>query len=153
MKRNDKFAWQMGSQHSAEAETLHEETNRTNPSEGREKVKPKQNRILWAGMGVMALMSLFPPWVQTFNYSGPDQWEREVRASSERSVGYSVIFIPPYPEPPNKEMKDFYWNEGIEPYGVRLDISRLLIQWFAVTMLTGGLFLKLAGNNQTKGDS
>lgn len=152
MKRNDKFAWQKGSQNSPEVETWHEETNRTNPSEGREKMNTKQNRILWAAMVVMAVMALFPPWVQTFNYSGDDMFGARVKVSSERSLGYSAIFVPPHPETPNKGAMNYYWNLGVEPYGMRLDLKRLLIQWFVVTILTGGLFLKLA-SNQTKGDN
>ncbi len=75
----------------------------------------RQAKILTIGLGVIAAMGLFPPWVQTW---GPN-------ADSVASAGYSLIFTPP----PRK-------GEG---YGLQIDLLTLSIQW-VVTIAVFGIF-------------
>lgn len=81
-----------------------------------------QRRVLVVGIIAIIVMGVFPPWTYTFKYQS---MYREVPA------GYSLIVNPPTPE------KGYGLIQGC-----KLDISRLLIQWFIVGASTGvGLFL------------
>ena len=72
------------------------------------------------GVALIVLMGLFPPWVYT----------RDARSvHSRKSAGYYFIFTPPAPE----------YNYSSN--GVRLDVSRLLIQWLVVATSVAGFFL------------
>lgn len=80
----------------------------------------KQLRILIAGVVIFVAIGLFPPWTYTFNAES---------IPSEKPAGYALIVSPPNPE------------QAVPVFGVRLDISRLLIQWLVLVAATGSLLL------------
>ena len=83
----------------------------------------RHRKTLWAGLIILALMLLIPPWQYTFHMSG----SRPV----ERSAGYYPVFAPP---PPLKEGPR---------YGVRIDFARLVLQCGVVVVILGGpLFMR-----------
>ena len=72
------------------------------------------------GVALIVLMGVFPPWVYTFD-------ARSVH--SRKPAGYYFILTPPTPE------------NTSQAYGVRLDVSRLLVQWLVVATSVAGFFL------------
>ena len=80
------------------------------------KMNRAQRRCLWGGIIAIGLLGLYPPWVQTF-----------FRAHMTRPVGYSFIFRPP----------------SVQFGGVEIDGTRLLIEWFVVSLVTGLLVWQL----------
>ncbi len=84
-------------------------------------INEKQKKIIIAGVVVIILMGVFPPWTYTFKYK---------TAYSNEPAGYGFIIVPP--EKKNKGMT----------YGIELDITRLSIQWVIALLSTGlGVFL------------
>jgi len=81
---------------------------------------PKQLRILTAAGVIFVAMGLFPPWTYTLDMQSIHR---------EKPAGYALIVSPPNPE------------KDAPAFGVRLDISRLLIQWLVLAAATGGLLL------------
>lgn len=81
---------------------------------------PKQLRVLIAASVIFVIMGIFPPWTYTFDWGS---------THSEKSAGYGLIVSPPNPE-----------QDG-PSFGVRLDISRLLVQWLVLVAATSGLIL------------
>jgi len=75
----------------------------------------KQNKILKFGMAAILLCCLFPPWTSTYKSS---------TLHKVRSEGYSFIASPP-------KGQSYRHN-------VKLDVSRLLLQLFIVSIATGG---------------
>ena len=81
----------------------------------------KQRKVVIVGVLLFVLMGLFPPW--TYMYD----WQSIHR---EKPAGYALIISPPGPE-----------ENGI-PYGVRIDISRLIVQWLIIAAATSlGVFM------------
>ena len=79
----------------------------------------KQRTVLIAGIAVFILMGLFPPWTLTVEN---DMFK------AERPGHYGFIAVPP--APPNDRL------------GLKLNFSRLAVQWIMVVMATGvGVFL------------
>uniref|UniRef100_E6QNX5 Uncharacterized protein n=1 Tax=mine drainage metagenome TaxID=410659 RepID=E6QNX5_9ZZZZ len=83
---------------------------------------PKQLRVLIAASVIFVIMGIFPPWTYTFDGES---------IHSEKPAGYGLIISPPKPEQGN----------GYPAYGIRLDITRLLVQWFVLFVATSGLIL------------
>jgi hypothetical protein len=82
----------------------------------------KQRKIILIGFVIVIFCCLFPPWVYTFNAKG---------AYSESHAGYSLIAEPPKPR--------HYYPPG---NGVKLDVPRLLLQIFIISLSTGfGVFI------------
>lgn len=81
---------------------------------------PKQIRILIVAGVFFVAMGIFPPWTYTLDAKSIHR---------EKPAGYALIVSPPSPE-----------NDA-PAFGVRLDISRLLIQWLVLIVATGGLLL------------
>lgn len=81
------------------------------------KMNNKQVAIIGGAVAIIILMGLFPPWTYTLHTS---------RIQRERPAGYSLIFSPPEPE------------RDAPAFGVRIDVTRLTIQWLLV-MFAGGL--------------
>ena len=74
------------------------------------------------GGALLALMVLFPPWVQTFISES---------TLSQRAIGYSLLFEPPMP------LKN-------SPYfGVQVDSARWTTQLLVTAMLTGIAYVLL----------
>jgi len=103
----------------------------------------KQKTTIIIGLGIILLMGLIPPWKCTFSIaSGGSQEIPYPRV--ERPAGYGFIFYPPSPVRVTRSgnfsgfmMASSYWS-------VRLDITRLFIQWVVVAIAVAGicLFLK-----------
>jgi hypothetical protein len=70
--------------------------------------------VIFVGMG------LLPPWIYTLDAGSIER---------EKPAGYALIVSPPNPE------------KDLPAFGVRLDISRLLIQWLVLVAATDGLLL------------
>ena len=98
--------------------------------------------ILILAAAAIVISCLFPPWMFTFHRlaTGEDSgWQ------SERSAGYSLIFWPPNP--------NFSANGGsdvvevrdsnlmrvvfLASFGIRLDTSRLIVEWFCILVVAG----------------
>lgn len=79
----------------------------------------KQVRIVLAGAVLFVAMGLYPPWIETAHANA---------AERENPAGYALFMLPPEAE------------EGIV-FGVRLDTSRLLLQWLVLSVATGALVL------------
>ena len=85
----------------------------------------KQQKILRIGIIVMLLIGLFPPWIDTIYTEKYNQ---------ETPRGYFLIFSPPEAH-----------SYGV--YGVKIDITRLVIQW----LIAGGViyFLYYQARNKS----
>lgn len=75
-----------------------------------------QKKIFVAGILLVLLSCMFPPWMHTISNEG---------SYSERPAGYALIL-----KPPEKLSNHF-------AYGVKLDVSRLLIQLLIVSVSAG----------------
>ena len=73
-----------------------------------------QKKIFIAGIIIILVCCLFPPWVRTYKAKS---------TYSERSAGYALIISPP--------------RTGNIRFGIKLDTSRLLLQLFIVSIATG----------------
>jgi hypothetical protein len=82
----------------------------------------KQKMALIIGGVLLALMALFPPWIQTFSYE---------TTRSEVAIGYSPLFMPPKPE------------RDAPVYGVMVDSVRWTTQLLVTAFLTGIGFVLL----------
>ena len=86
----------------------------------------KQKVCIWIGIVAFVMMGIFPPWVYRVDI---------IRGQVEASAGYSFLASPPEPKEP--------WNWSSRRTTVRIDFTRLLIQWTMVMVLLGGLVLTL----------
>jgi hypothetical protein len=94
----------------------------------------RQKAIVQAGIAVIILCCLFPPW----------QYVSQAYGAIAKPAGYSFILSPP--EPDNKECE-------FPVCGVGIDFSRLAIQ-FVIIVAVGALFLfSLSGQKQKRSDS
>ena len=75
----------------------------------------KQLRILIASTIIFIAMGLFPPWTYTLDAQSIHR---------EKPAGYALIIAPPAPE------------KDAPAFGVRLDVSRLLVQWLVLVAAT-----------------
>jgi len=81
---------------------------------GREaKVNRRQIIALWAGIAILVLVGLFPPWTRMY--------DDQVR----RPAGYHFIMLPP----------------ASDAGGVEIDLVGLLIEWGLVVFVVGGLIV------------
>lgn len=80
----------------------------------------KQIICLWVGIAIIVLMGIFPPWITKGTMSG---------GSVQALPKYSFLLLPPYSD--NKT--------GLSLH--QIDINKLVIQWFMVALITGGLIV------------
>ena len=92
----------------------------------RAKALLNRKTVLVVGAFLVAVAGLFPPWLYTFSASG---------IHSEKNAGYALILTPPA-----REGKS-------EPYGIRLDSSRLVIEWVCIAAAAGAVYFFSAGRN------
>ena len=98
---------------------------------GIEMLAKQQKKIIIIGAILLIVCCLFPPWIYTFKASG---------MYSEESAGYSLFINPPAKKSKNPR------------FGVKLDTSRLLLQFFMISISTGlGVFI--SQNKQQKEDN
>lgn len=93
----------------------HNRKHYENNGELNELTKQSPKKILIAGIVIILVCCLFPPWICTY--------KAESRYS-ENPAGYALIISPPDPESSNR-------------FGIKLDTSRLLLQLFIVFIATG----------------
>jgi len=112
------------------------------------RVNRSQKLVLAAGILVLAVMGIYPPWMVRFHATP----ERAIY----RPIGYASIF-----DPPNEDLPRIYAQLTNNSSGTLrserfllsrldlfLDISRLLTQWAIVALITAGLFLLLRDGGQ-----
>lgn len=87
--------------------------------------------VIFAGLAIIVLMGLFPPWTFTFTSQG---------IYSEEPGGYFSIVSPPTKK------------EDSPRHGVKIDMSRLIVQC-AITVSAAGLGLLVTGRRIVKNDS
>lgn len=100
------------------------------------RMNKKQRIIIIIGLGIILLMGLIPPWKCAISVP------KFTRV--ERPAGYGFIFYPPSPVEVAKSgefessfmSKPSYWS-------VRLDVTRLFIQWAVVAIAMAGICLVL----------
>jgi hypothetical protein len=80
-----------------------------------------QRNLIGIGVAVVVLMGVVPPWAETYQ-------DRSI-SQVHRPVGYMPLWLPP----PS--------SRSGAAYGVRVDWSRLSLQWLLVGVTTGGLCL------------
>lgn len=89
----------------------------------------RQTLTLWAGLAVVCLLGMFPPWtlVQTIaTGTGPIQ--------SSRSLGYAPIFSPPTTDEVTKKIT-------LEANQVQIDTTRLAVELVFTLIIVAGLAL------------
>ena len=86
------------------------------PKGGFKSLNDRQRRIVVGGVILFVLMTLYPPWKQTWSHGS---------SYSEWSLGYALIVLPPQGE------------KVSNTFGVRIDFSRLILQWLILTAATG----------------
>ncbi len=83
-------------------------------------MQPRQRKCIYAGVAVMVLMGLYPPWMQVFP------------GHLTKPLGYGWLFWPP----------------SDVPGGLEIDVVRLLVQWAVVVALgVSALVLTLNESN------
>ena len=86
-----------------------------------------QRVIITIGVVVFVLMGLFPPWTT----NAPTEMK-----NSGTPYGYGFIGSPPDPH----ERK---WSNSGRRYGIKIDTTRLLIQWIVIIVASsGGVLIK-----------
>ena len=83
-------------------------------------LNPMQVKIVIASAAIFIAMGVFPPWIYTLDAESIHR---------EKPAGYALIIAPPPPE------------RKAPAFGVRLDISRLLVQWLVLGAATVGAVL------------
>jgi hypothetical protein len=81
--------------------------------------------ILWAGLGIIILMCLYPPWLRTHNRFVADGHLAVKLAKVPLPSRYAFLLTPPEEQEPN--------------ITASIDIRRLLVQCVIVLLVGGGL--------------
>ena len=90
----------------------------------------KQKKILWIGLIIFLLSGIFPPWVQVFD-SGTTY--------NEKDQGYHFIAKPPQVIFDSPTYPKWYKRQ----FGMKIDITRLTIQWILIIVLFSGIIISL----------
>jgi hypothetical protein len=110
------------------------------------RIKPDGRRAILKLTALAIVVSgLFPPWVFTFDKSG---YNDEQGWHSQRNAGYACIFTPPKPHFVSNangkvistigaDGKDLFGDEFFAYFGVKLDLSRLLVEWVCIVAVSG----------------
>lgn len=95
----------------------------------------RQRIVIAVGAALVAFTGLVVPWTftQHFKMMGVD-------VDSEKPAGYDFIYSPPLPLKPN------------EGGGIKVDIPRLLIEWFVIAVATVTTFhiFRIHNHNEPK---
>jgi hypothetical protein len=105
------------------------------------RINKKQSTIIIIGLGIILLMGLIPPWKCAFSVAK--------LSHLERPAGYGFIFYPPSPVNFAKS-GEFGTTTMSNPsyWSVRLDFSRLFIQWAVIVIAVAGICLVLKENDE-----
>ena len=105
----------------------------------------KQKKVVVIGLGIMLLMALIPPWKCIF---------KDRQLPLERPGGYGILFAPP---PPDKWLAAYVKSTSLTDtalknplyWSVRLDATRLYIQWAVIFIAMAGIVLVLKDDEET----
>jgi hypothetical protein len=99
----------------------------------------REKIIILVAMAVAVLMVLFPPWSVRSNVS----WKDDITFGPEHAGAYAFIAAPP-------NVIDAYYRDKYEgfPNGLvteaaTVDLSRLLLQFASLALVTGGAIFSL----------
>jgi FtsH-binding integral membrane protein len=101
------------------------------PSNSRNEVMDtsrKQRLIVILAACALIVALLFPPWLYTYDKNG------SLGAHSTKSAGYCCLIWAPVPE------RD-YWGKAQPEYGVRIDSTRLLLEFACIAVASAVAFL------------
>jgi len=99
----------------------------------------RQSATLWVGIALFAVMTLFPPWKFTLYLRSTQR--------IEKPGPYGAIFSPP--AVPITELKDgSFHGFDHDIWTPSIDVPRLLVTLFGVTIVCGGLFIALSDRRQ-----
>lgn len=93
----------------------------------------RQKYSLWAGIILVTLMGLYPPWKNILVYEG--------RPRIEDQGEFELIFDPPKSIIRRSDRPTYYGNYLVF---YKIDFDRLLIQWAIVGIVTSGLIATFA---------
>lgn len=101
------------------------------------RMNKKQSTIIIIGLGIILLMGLIPPWKCAFSVARLSRLERP--------AGYGFIFYPPSPVKVAKSGEFGSSASKSDPsyWSVRLDVTRLFIQWAVIAIAVAGICLVL----------
>jgi hypothetical protein len=101
----------------------------------------KQMRFLWAGIIIICLMGLYPPWSQEV-----DVFNKKI----SEYANYSWIFLPPSFDISSHDLEIteetqktavYFVSEIVKEYSVHINTTILFIQWICVALLTFGFIV------------
>lgn len=92
----------------------------------------KQKICMWIGIAVIVLMGLYPPWI--------------LKDTSDVSKAEGSRFGFLVPQLPYFDSEGMVWQES---YAYQIHVVQLLIQWFMVAVVTGGLIVTFADKKPT----
>jgi hypothetical protein len=95
----------------------------------------KKQRTIIIGLAIILLMGLIPPWKCAFSLA---KYPR-----LERPAGYGFIFYPPSPVKVAGSGEFFSPMNRPSYWSVRLDVTRLFIQWAVIAIAVAGICLVL----------
>jgi len=93
-------------------------------------MNPIQKQLLVLGAALVLAMGVYPPWVRFTHYVFPSR-VIATETQTEVPAGYSWIW-----EPPRADSSDSY-----HPQSVKLDWSRLFVQWVIAASVVGAALL------------
>jgi hypothetical protein len=104
---------------------------------GRPDFDGRKRVLIWAAVAIVA-SGLFPPWLYVFDKSGPND---RVCGHWEVSAGFACIFSPPSADymraSEHDALSEYYEIYFKAPAGLKLDLSRLLVEWACILAVTG----------------
>ncbi len=103
------------------------------------RVNPRQKSVLLAGIFLVALAAVYPPWVFVDKFI-----VRGGTEDSERFAGYQFFFTPPAAESPTLEYKNL-----VIATSTRIETHRLTVEWAAIVLVVTGMLFLL----RSQGDS
>ena len=110
----------------------------------KEILNKKQKICLWVGITIIVLMGLFPPWVvkQVFQKGN---WNtitlrKYIFIFKAPYIHYKAI-SPPHPKAPKDIVESYKSIRAGFNHVEQIDVTRLLIQWFIIALITGGLIV------------
>ena len=93
-----------------------------------------QKIILWIGIAAIVVMGLFPPWTLQLTSTSilTLSYDQQRWLAGQKSSAYKFLLTPPQLTRAAKISVPF-----------QIDVPKLGIQWAAVAVITGGLFVTL----------
>jgi hypothetical protein len=103
----------------------------------------KQMKVLWAGLVIIVLMALFPPWKYVFYVPG--------KLRIDKTGPYGLVFSPPeIPVTSQGYGDEFFEGRSRSMWAVQVDWHRLVLPVCAVAVLTFALTLTFRVRGSSK---